>query len=394
MRLFFLWIHTFFSKFFLILKALFVSGWCLEACSFFSVDKRRLRSRYSIFCICFFSCCGIFILLLVLGFVPENLGVEVRKPLENRTISVQKQNVTRPLSGNNAYVRKQFLHDKALSDIGISSSISRKNIAQFYGKNFMLQASNIVISSDYNVDETVEELLTTSKVAFIPLESLGEPLSFQGLPLRWKQQQRLSGLNLQAIVHGNQYINRWIKVNDTAKSLFKRAEKYRSIIEKYARRYNLSTELVYAIICVESSFHPEQVSNRYAHGLMQVVPKSAGFEVNKWFGVIGLPTSDDLLHPETNIKYGTSYLYLLMNRHLHAIKNDVSREYCAIAAYNMGINAMLRVFGETTQDAFAMINKYNSEQVQDHLMKHLPSRETRMFLKKVLSFKESFTVLL
>ena len=107
----------------------------------------------------------------------------------------------------------------------------------------------------------------------------------------------------------------------------RQAEQYRPVVEKYADRYNLSPDLVFAIIYTESDFDPDLISNRSAHGLMQVVPDTAGGEVHRWLGRTGKPSPSLLLHPETNIKYGTAYMYLLQNRHLSAIADPQSREY-------------------------------------------------------------------
>ena len=176
-------------------------------------------------------------------------------------------------------------------------------------------------------------------------------------------------------------------------SMRRQAEQYRPVVEKYADRYNLSPDLVFAIIYTESDFDPDLISNRSAHGLMQVVPDTAGGEVHRWLGRTGKPSPSLLLHPETNIKYGTAYMYLLQNRHLSAIADPQSREYCAIAAYNIGTGGMLRTFGKSRDAAFEAINAMTPEQVRNTLLKKLSSRETKAFLAKVLKSRERFSML-
>ena len=173
----------------------------------------------------------------------------------------------------------------------------------------------------------------------------------------------------------------------------RQAEQYRPVVEKYADRYNLSPDLVFAIIYTESDFDPDLISNRSAHGLMQVVPDTAGGEVHRWLGRTGKPSPSLLLHPETNIKYGTAYMYLLQNRHLSAIADPQSRECCAIAAYNIGTGGMLRTFGKSRDAAFEAINAMTPEQVRNTLLKKLSSRETKAFLAKVLKSRERFSML-
>lgn len=73
-------------------------------------------------------------------------------------------------------------------------------------------------------------------------------------------------------------------------SMRRQAEQYRPVVEKYADRYNLSPDLVFAIIYTESDFDPDLISNRSAHGLMQVVPDTAGGEVHRWLGRTGKPS--------------------------------------------------------------------------------------------------------
>lgn len=130
---------------------------------------------------------------------------------------------------------------------------------------------------------------------------------------------------------------------------------------------------------VESSFDPNQVSGRSAHGLMQIVPETAGREVNRWLGREGEPSPGELLNPEQNIRYGVIYLHLLHSAHLDGISNPLSREYCAIASYNGGSGMVLRRFGSSREEAFDVINTMTPEEVRRKLL------DTRPRWKPVLS---------
>ncbi|MBA4358971.1 MAG: lytic murein transglycosylase, partial [Desulfovibrio sp.] len=94
-----------------------------------------------------------------------------------------------------------------------------------------------------------------------------------------------------------------------------RAAKFRPLVEEAARRFGVSRNLVYAIIRVESDFNPYAINAVPAVGLMQVVPQSAGAEVQAHLtGKAGEPTKAFLFEPQHNITYGTAYLHLLGTR--------------------------------------------------------------------------------
>jgi membrane-bound lytic murein transglycosylase C len=163
---------------------------------------------------------------------------------------------------------------------------------------------------------------------------------------------------------------------------------YSATVDSYARKYGLDRRLIYAIMYTESGFNPMAISNKDAHGLMQVVPSSAGHEVHAYLhGVAASPDAATLLNPPTNIQYGVTYLHLLMERHMEGIRDPLSREYCAVAAYNIGPNAVIKVFGAPRAQAIDAINALTPESVFDVLVTRLPAAETRAFLRKVIRLK-------
>ena len=170
-----------------------------------------------------------------------------------------------------------------------------------------------------------------------------------------------------------------------------RAHKYRELVEAAATRFNISRNLIYAIMQVESDFNPFAVSSAMAIGLMQVVQKTAGSDVYRLLhGRKGAPTRDSLFEPPTNITYGTAYLHLLDDRFLGGITDPVSREYCVIAGYNGGPGAVLRTFHRGRKQAPAAINAMPPSRVYEILRKQLPRAETRRYLGKVLEAKKHF----
>jgi membrane-bound lytic murein transglycosylase C len=170
-----------------------------------------------------------------------------------------------------------------------------------------------------------------------------------------------------------------------------RAAKYRELVRTTADRFEISRNLVYAIMKVESDFNPFAVSAASAVGLMQVVPSTAGSDVYRFLhGKTGQPSRRDLFEPPTNIAYGTAYLHLLDSRFLDAIENPVSREYCVIAGYNGGAGGVLKTFDGDRDRAARKINAMPPAEVYAALRKGLPFAETRRYLGKVLEAKKQF----
>lgn len=123
---------------------------------------------------------------------------------------------------------------------------------------------------------------------------------------------------------------------------------YESLINHYARRYNLSSALVKAVIKAESNFDPFAVSKVGAQGLMQLMPGTAAeLRVR------------DAFDPGQNIAGGTQYLYKLLKLY----GNDLE---LALAAYNAGPGT---------------VKKYGGVP---------PFRETKNYIVKVKKFMEAF----
>ena len=214
--------------------------------------------------------------------------------------------------------------------------------------------------------------------------SVAEPLlaGYMAYPLRKKEKEDEKASNEVAPVVPNY-------------ALRPTREQYRHLVERFARRYNLSIELVYAIIHSESDFSPTLVSNKSAMGLMQILPGTASGEVHRFlYGKRGSVSFAQLRVPEINIHYGTTYLHILFTRYFQNVSNPVSREYCAIAAYNMGPNRFLRLYGPNNAAAIDKINQFTPEELYKDLIHRLPARETRYYLGKVKKMKNYYMALL
>lgn len=182
----------------------------------------------------------------------------------------------------------------------------------------------------------------------------------------------------------------YYKVKIPENSLAKRAAKYASFAEKEGQIRAIPASLVMAIMHSESAFNPNAKSTVPAYGLMQIVPRTAGHDVNKLIRNIDKPMNKSELYiPAVNVETGTAYLDILDKRYLKAIKNEQSRLYCTIASYNTGAGNVARVFNKggsrNINKAAKVINKLTAEQVYQQLMAKLPYDETKHYLQRVNS---------
>ena len=170
-----------------------------------------------------------------------------------------------------------------------------------------------------------------------------------------------------------------------------RIAKFRPLVKKYARKYDISENLVYAIIKTESDFNQFAVSRSGAYGLMQIMPKTAGRDA--YLHVKGkrvTPSKTYLFNAKNNIELGVAYLHILNKEYFAGIYNPVSREYCVISAYNTGSGNVLKVFSKERNRAKKVINKLPPKSVYTKLRNNLPYVETRNYLKKVVRAKKEF----
>ena len=133
------------------------------------------------------------------------------------------------------------------------------------------------------------------------------------------------------------------------------ARKYADLIREYAAINSLDPAMVFAIVSVESHFNERARSTKGAIGLMQLMPKTAGWiaeclQVSKY-------NTDDLFDPRCNIAFGTFYLRYLFDR--------FPEDWQAFAAYNAGEG---------------VVSAWLKEGIDE---KEIPYSETRNYVKKV-----------
>ena len=165
-----------------------------------------------------------------------------------------------------------------------------------------------------------------------------------------------------------------------------RSERYKNEVLTQARRHGLPPNIVFAIIHTESDFNPKARSHIPAYGLMQLVPRSGGRDAYRY-----LYKKDKFLrgrylyNPKNNIELGCAYLGKLKNVYFKGINDEESIYHCVISAYNTGPGNVAKAMTGTTKlkPTVSAVNRLSSKKVYNQLVKKLPYKETRNYLKKV-----------
>ncbi|MGM0623579.1 MAG: transglycosylase SLT domain-containing protein, partial [Campylobacterota bacterium] len=94
-------------------------------------------------------------------------------------------------------------------------------------------------------------------------------------------------------------------------SIMKKADTFKPSVQKNSQKNKVPANLVFAIMHSESSFNPMARSHIPAFGLMQIVPNSAGKDVNNFLrGQKVAPSSNFLYNPDNSILFGSTYLHI------------------------------------------------------------------------------------
>jgi soluble lytic murein transglycosylase-like protein len=132
-----------------------------------------------------------------------------------------------------------------------------------------------------------------------------------------------------------------------------RTRRYDDLIDEHARMNGVRTDLVRAVVQVESAFNPNARSPKGAMGLMQLMPATA-----RQYGV------DNPYNPVENVRAGVRYLRGLLDRF-------ADNEELALAAYNAGPGAVDKYRGTVppyreTRNYVAQINQMSARPVTIH----------------------------
>ena len=376
---------------------------------------------------------ALLVLGLLAGFVPQSEGPELRRRASGVVARLRPEDMPTPIvaQGDGARLWAVRMAVNAASEAGCDGQAAdqksghvadRGQASARAGAKYGVRPVVIFGAGGVSLDtgEPAISFMGDAQGDFAPLLALdgasapllvsnqprdyGDALDATGRPLRWMNPRAMmAGYSpkvvrraaIEVLRHGVLPDGYVLDIDDNdIEKLHARARRYQGLVESFARRYNISTDLLYAIIHSESDFSPTLVSNKSAMGLMQVVPDTANDEVNRYlYGHTGNVGFEELRVPETNIRYGTTYLHILYTRYFAGVHNPLSREYCIIAAYNMGPNGFLRLYGKTMEEATDRINAMTAEELYRDLATRLPARETRYYLARVQRMKVQYASL-
>jgi soluble lytic murein transglycosylase len=131
----------------------------------------------------------------------------------------------------------------------------------------------------------------------------------------------------------------------------------------------IDRSLILAVIRQESGFNPKAKSHRGARGLMQLMPRTASF-IARDRRLHGSKSQRDVLFdPETNVALGQKYVDILMKD--KRINGDLFR---MVTAWNGGPGNLNKWTRKVKHDNDALL-----------FIESIPSRETRIFVERVLT---------
>src|SRR6266536_1036787 len=142
-----------------------------------------------------------------------------------------------------------------------------------------------------------------------------------------------------------------VSVRVTRPVAAERGHQFDDLISEHSRKNGVRTDLVRAVMQVESAFNPYARSPKGAMGLMQLMPETA-----KQYGV------KNAFNPVENVRAGVAYLRGLLDRYQ-------DNEELALAAYNAGPGAVDK-HGQTvppyreTQNYVTKITKMTGPKVE------------------------------
>ncbi len=366
---------------------------------------------------------SVLVLTLLAGFVPQYEGLSIRRPVSMSVARLEQEDLPQPIEhvegfSVRAAVSSHVRHTPRPATVSNHSKTDKTQWIYFLQEGVHLRT----MFGMRNVEKTVLSPATTSLSAQLILlddvlpnaflahaalptaqpEQYGEAMTLDGQPVRWNFQgaplsedvasfdpmcdlTRPTLANLQKALTARSFVPR------NNEGTLARARRFQDLVNAEAKRYSLPATLLFAIIQTESDFRPTLVSSQSAMGLMQLLPSTAGGEVHRFLhGTTAPMTFEDLSEPALNIRFGVAYVHLLMTRHFGGIQDPLSRQYCTLAAYNMGPGRLINFFGSGRQAAIDNINALTPEEVYRRLTQVLPIAETRNYVARVTHRQSQF----
>lgn len=143
------------------------------------------------------------------------------------------------------------------------------------------------------------------------------------------------------------------------------SKKYENLVVIYSEKYQVDSDLIFALIKAESNFNSSAVSGKGAKGLMQLMEETAK-DVSKKTDLKIEPDEigEKLLQADVNIELGTKYISILLEKY-----NNTA---IALTAYNAGI-------GTVDNWIEKGVIKKDGEDIQN-----IPYKETNNYVRKIL----------
>jgi soluble lytic murein transglycosylase len=154
--------------------------------------------------------------------------------------------------------------------------------------------------------------------------------------------------------------------------------KYKTTIQTNAEVFHIDPYLIAAIIRVESNFDPDKVSARQATGLMQLMPATAEYTIDR-LSLQGV-SSSEMDVPQKNIHVGTAYLNVLKQTFVDKLRQlDGKSQIALIAvAYNAGPGSTSEWLRDQTWSG-------DVDSLSD-----IPFGETRHYVQRILYYYNKY----
>jgi len=153
-----------------------------------------------------------------------------------------------------------------------------------------------------------------------------------------------------------------------------RAKQFIPSVSRYSDEIDVPPELIMSIIHTESYFNPMAQSPAYAFGLMQLIPRYGARDAHRFlFKEDRIVEPSYLLVPDNNIRMGTAYLYILLNRTYGNITDPLKQTYVSVCAYNWGPTGINNIIKKNNigsmghNDLFDLLRQKTPKETSDYL---------------------------
>ena len=137
---------------------------------------------------------------------------------------------------------------------------------------------------------------------------------------------------------------------------------YSEAVLNAVSQYNISPDIIWAVMNIESAFNPDSISHSTAYGLLQVIPMT-GYKIAEAMQLQGFGPYD-LIRPEASIPMGAWYFDQVLRKFYGYVT-------LSMAAYNGGPHQVAR-----------WLTAYGKKVEHDAFVELIPYNESRNYVKK------------